>query len=207
MLRLSAKSLPNTLFFCFQGQLLLVILSVFASSTAIADITALGRLSTLLAIFSAAFTNVLLPRFARCQDPDRLPRLYLLLVSATVFVLAPLVVLSWVFPEPLLWLLGDKYSELQAECGWVVTAGALGQVAGVMWGLNASKAWVHYVMPWFIPATLVVQAVSAYLLDLTKFHDVLVFSLLTAGALIPVYLVDAVRGLRNAKSHRDGGPA
>ena len=41
-----------------------------------------------------------------------------------------------------MWLLGEKYQQLGRECGCVVAAGSAGEIAGVMWGLNSSKAWM-----------------------------------------------------------------
>src|SRR5437867_497380 len=102
LLHLSAKSLPNAVFFCFQGQVTLLILTLVGSPTGIADVTALGRVAALFAVFSAAFASVLAPRFARCQDPERLRHLYLLLVSAAVLALLPLLFVAWLFPGPFL---------------------------------------------------------------------------------------------------------
>src|SRR5262249_42846986 len=72
LLRLSAKSLPNAIFFCFQGQVTLLILTLVGSPTGVADVTALGRVAMLFSVFSITFANVLAPRFSRCQEPDRL---------------------------------------------------------------------------------------------------------------------------------------
>ena len=196
LLRISMKSLPNAVFFCFQAQVTLLILTLLGSPTGIADITALGRVTALFAVVSTVFTNVLVPCFARCQNPTRLPYLYLLLVSAIVLVLLPLLLFAWFFPDPFLWLLGGKYQQLGRECGWVVAAGCVGQIAGVMWGLNSSKAWIRLQAPGFIPAILAAQIMAALFLDLRQFHDVLVFNLVTAASPIPIYALDAYFGWR-----------
>ena len=201
--RLSLKSLPNTIFFCFQGQVTLLILTFLGSPTAIADVTALGRLAALLAVFSVVFSNILAPRFSRCQDPSQMARIYLLLVGATMLVLAPLAVASWFVPEPFLWLLGDKYASLGAECGWMVTAGCVGQVLGVMWGLNVSKAWIRFQAAGYILTIITCQVVAALLLDLREFRDVLIFNLVTASAPLPLFLADALHGLRAARNAGD----
>jgi len=199
LLRISLKSLPNTIFFCFQGQITLLILTIVASPTRIADLTALGRLAIIFQVLSVTFTNVLAPRFARCQDPTRLRRLYLLLLGAMIITLAPLTAVAWLWPSPFLWLLGHQYASLQRECGWVVTAGCIGQIGGVMWTLNSSRAWIRIQAPAFIVSVLAVQACAALLLDLRQFHDVLVFNLLTTAAPIPIFAADALIGLRTAR--------
>lgn len=198
LIRLSLKSLPNSVFFCFQGQVTLLILTLVGNPTGIADITAIGRIAALFAVFSAVFVSVIGPRFARCQEPTRLPRLYLMLVGLTALVLAPLVALAWLMPEPLLWLLGDKYTGLESECVWVVATGCVGQLASVMYTLNAGKAWIWAQSFGYVPIIITTQVATALCLDLRQFHDILIFNLVTMAAPLPVYAVDAWRGLRFA---------
>jgi hypothetical protein len=198
LVRLSIKSLPNTIFFCFQGQVTLLIFTWIGNSTGIADITALGRLALLFTVFSVMFGNLLGPRFARCQDPSRLRRLYLFLVGGTAAVLLPLWAVAAFFPAPFLWLLGAKYSGLQRECGWVVASGCLSQLAGVMWNMSSSRAWISVQAFAFIPVILVAQLITALSLDLRNFHNVVLFNFVTAAAPIPLYAIDAYIGLRRS---------
>ena len=196
LLWLSQKQLPNAIFYCFQGQVTLLILTQFGNPTGIANITALGRIALLFTIFSITFANVLSPRFTRCQDPKRLPRLYLLLVGGTTLVLSVLTLAAWLLPGPFLWLLGAKYATLRPECGWVVTASCVTQIGGVMWSLNSSKAWINTQVWGYIPTILLAQITMAICLDLHQFHHVLLFNLITALAPLPLLAIDAVRGLR-----------
>jgi O-antigen/teichoic acid export membrane protein len=196
LLRVSMKSLPNAVFFCFQGQVTLLILTLFGNPTGIADITALGRLAALFAVLSTTFANVLTPRFMRCQDPVRLPKLYLSLVSATMLLLLPFAASAWFLPRPFLWLLGNKYAGLETECGWVVAAGCIGQIGGVMWSLNSSKAWIRVQAIGFIPAIVAMQVIAVLFLDLRQFHDILIFNVVTTMAPVFVYICDAWLGLR-----------
>lgn len=196
---LSVKSLPNTIFFCLQGQITLLILTITSNPTGIADLTALGRLALLFAVFSVMFANVLAPRFARCHDPARLGKLYLLLVGGTVLVLLPVVIAASLFPDPFLWLLGEKYSDLRQECGWVVAAGCLTQLFAVLWALNSSKAWISIQAIGYIPIILIAQVIAALCLDLRQFHGVVLFTVITAAAPIPIMIADAYVGLQAAK--------
>jgi O-antigen/teichoic acid export membrane protein len=196
LLQLSLRSLPNTVFFCFQGQITLLILTLVGSPSGIANIAALGRVAALFAVFSATFTNVLIPRFARCQEPAQLTRLYLLLVGGAALIVLPLAAFAVFLPGPFLWLLGGKYASLGAECGWVVGASCISQLCSVLWSLNCSKAWIRVQAIAFIPAVLGAQAVAAMFLDLRQFHDVLILNLIATAAPIPIYLVDSMLGLR-----------
>lgn len=197
LLRLSRKWMPNVIFFCFQGQITLLILTLVGNSSGIADLTALGRITALFALFSAIFSNLLSPRFARCQDVQRLPRLYVLLSGGSLLLLLPLVLLAWLSPDILLWLLGSKYSGMERAFIWVVGAGCITQVVSVLWTLNSSRAWIRLQSKAYIPVTLGVQLLLVGYLDLSQFDNLLVFNLATAAAPLPVLLLDGWVGLRS----------
>jgi hypothetical protein len=188
--------MPNLVFFCFQGQIALFILALLGTPTGVADITALGRIAVLFTVFSITFTNVLIPRFTRCQDPARLPTLYLLFVGGTGILLLPIAILAWLFPSPFLWLLGEKYVGLQRECGWVVMAACITQIGAAMSNLNLSKAWIRMQSIAAIPVIVGVQIVAARWLNLRRFHDVILFNTVTAAAPIFLFAIDAFLGMR-----------
>jgi len=203
LLRLSLRSLPNAVFFCIQGQVLILIVTITGSPAAVAELAALTRLATVFAIFSVAFNNIVVPKFVRCQEPDRLRRTYVDVIGGMILALGALAGLAWLWPKPLLWLLGGKYAHLQRECGWIVTSGCVGQLGMLMWNLNSSKAWIRVQAPGFIPTVLLVQVIAALALDLRRFNDLLLFNLLTVAAPIPIYIVDAVLGLRTNRFSSD----
>jgi O-antigen/teichoic acid export membrane protein len=198
LIRLSLRIFPNVLFFCFQGQVTLLILTLVGNRVGIADVTALGRLAMLLTPLSVAFINVLVPRFAACQDPQRLPRLYLLLVAATALALTPILLAGLFAPGPLLWLLGSKYSTLKNECGLIVVTACVGQLVHVLHGLNTSRAWIRTLTTAWIPLTLAIQLLGALALDLKDFNNVLIFQLASASIPIPLLCMDAILGCRRA---------
>ena len=152
----------------------------------------------LFSVFGVVFSGVISPRFGACQDPVRLRRLYVFIVGTTIIGFTPVVLIAWTFPSPLLWLLGGNYSSLESECVLVVATGCIGQITGVMWNLNGSKAWIDVHARAYIPVILVAQAFAAFWFDLTQFQDILIFNLVTAAAPIPVFVADAVRGMRSA---------
>ena len=142
------------------------------------------------------FNNVLAPRFALCNDAHRLPGLYLKLVSLSVGCLAPAVLFAWLFPRPLLMILGNAYDGLEWECFLMVLAGCLTQLGGAMIWLNFSRAWIRVYTYMNVPAILGVQAACIAVLDLTTVQGVLWFSIASAIAPMPVYLIDAWHGMR-----------
>lgn len=203
LLRLSRKSLPNTIFFCFQGQITIFILTLLGSPTGIADITALGRLALLFSVFAVMFGNVLVPRFARCQNRNRLGKLYFVLIGGTTLALGPICIAAGLFPAPFLWLLGNKYAGLERECVWVIGAGCISQIAAAMWALNSSKAWINIQSKGYIAVVIFIQVLLAMIIDLRQFHNVVLFAVATAAAPIPLQIIDAFIGLRNSVVPRD----
>lgn len=194
--RLSTRIFPNTLFYCFQGQVTLLILTLLGNPTGIADLTALGRLSALLIVFSLAFNSVLVPRFARCQDPERLSRLYLVLIAATAITVTPIVLAGWLLPQPLLWLLGEQYARLEHECGWVVSTACVSHLAMAMKQLNGARSWIRIGSVVYAPLTITIQILLLTRMDVSQLRGVVVFSFLTSLIALPTLLADAYLGLR-----------
>src|SRR5206468_2545091 len=135
-------------------------------------------------------------RFARCQERSQLPRLYVLLVGGTALTLLPVLVLAWLLPGPFLWLLGEKYANLERECALVVATSCVSQIGSVMANLNISKAWIRIQAIGAIPTLLTAQAAAALCLDLRQFHHVLLFNLVTAASPIWLFALDAYYGVR-----------
>jgi O-antigen/teichoic acid export membrane protein len=205
VLGISRRLLPNTLFFCFQVQVTYVLLTLFGTSTQLADVAALGRIAALLAIFGVVFNNLLAPWFARCQDRRRLPRLYACLLAATGAALLPIAAIAWFFPRPLLMILGSAYSGLEFELFLVVAAACLNVFGGIMAWINYSRNWLKWFAYMYIPTILFAQAACVLLLDLSTVRGVLWLSIATAIAPMPVYLADSWHGLRSFANARAGG--
>jgi len=195
LLRVSLRSVPNIIFFCFQSQVTIFILSLEGNSHGLADITALGRLTVILTVLAVIFNNLLGPAFSKCQDPRGLSRLYTLLMVGAGVALAPTVAFAALFPSKMLWILGSNYESLQKECVWIVASGCLAQLAGVTWALNSTRAWIRFQSVAYIPSVVVVQAIAGYILDLRAFHNVVVFNFLTILTTLVIYVSDSISGL------------
>ncbi len=196
ILAISMPMLPNVLFYCFQGQITFVLLTLFGTTTSVADIAALGRLATLLSVFGAVFHSVLAPRFSRCQDTRQLPRMYLGLASIVGLSLLPMVVLAMLFPQVLLWILGDAYAGMERECLLIIVAGCLTQFGGAILWLNFSRAWIRIYGYINVLVILVAQVVSIIAFDVGTVRGVIYLSIVSAIVPLPIYLADAWLGMR-----------
>ncbi|WP_016951924.1 hypothetical protein [Anabaena sp. PCC 7108] len=190
------KSAPNTIFYCFQGQITVWLLSIFGSVETVAEIGALGRLSVIFAVISSVMNGIVLPSFARCQSPKLLFRRYCQIICTMCIFSAALVGLSALFPSQFLWILGSKYAHLQSELILVIVSSGLFFVVNTMWSLNASKAWLDLV--WLqIPGTLMAQIFAVILVNVSTLKGAIIFGMvpLIPGIILNSYMT--YKGLKN----------
>lgn len=156
---------PNNIFACVQSQLATSLLAVLGTTSQVADLGALSRLSFFSNFLSAPFSYLIGPGFARCQDAGRLRRLFLTVLGSYTLLLAIFLVLIWWQSDLVLALFGPKYAHLHTELFLVAMAIAVGFVNQVFWTLNFSRGWVRWV--WLnIPLTLGAQISAAFLFDM-----------------------------------------
>jgi O-antigen/teichoic acid export membrane protein len=171
------RTLPAAIYFCVSGQIMIWLLSVFGTTTAIAQVGALGRLSQLLLILSTVFSFIVVPRFARCMA-DRAKLFALSLYSLGVMGLICALICGFVaaFPQLALTVLGEKYSDLSVEVVLAILHGSVGLLAGTCLSLAVSRGWV-------IPPTIVVtlsivfQVFGLLLIDVSDARAALLFGL------------------------------
>ena len=157
ILRLTKHLAANSIFYCFQGQITIFLISFFAHrSASVAEVGALGRLAMIFSVLTNLLANIFVPAFARCHNRRKLRLLYLAIVGGvSAFSLVILLGASF-FPEQFLFVLGNKYAHLHQELLLMVGGAVLGTLTGTFWSLNASKAWVGGA--WlYIPLTLLTQ--------------------------------------------------
>jgi O-antigen/teichoic acid export membrane protein len=188
---------PNAIYYCVQSQLMVWLISIFGSTNAVAEVGALGRLGMICLMLGSVMMNVVMPRFARVQEPGLLWRRYWQIIGATCGISALLLVLAAMFPELLLWILGPKYAHLRAELFLMILGTVLGMILGTMYSLNLTKGWV--VSPWLlIPIGVATDILLIVTLDLSQVHGVL---LMAAYSTIPGFFLNfwrARQGIRNA---------
>ena len=177
---------PNSIYYCFQGQLLIILISLFGNTNSIAELGALGRLSIMFSLINSIMSTIVLPYFSRCQSADLLRKRYWQLVFCIVAINLFILGIALLFPSTILWVLGGKYTHLQNELILIILSSSFNFIVGTMWSINATKAWIKY--SWVnIPLTLAVQACLIVSLDLSKLYSVIIFSLIS---LLPSFFVN-----------------
>jgi O-antigen/teichoic acid export membrane protein len=194
------KLAANAIFFAFQGQITIFLISFFGRNvSSVAEVGALGRLAMVFTVLTNLLTNVFGPAFARCHDPKRLRWQYTMVVGGVTGFSALLIVASAFFPRAFLFVLGAKYAHLDQELVLMVSGAVVGALTGTFWTLNASKAWIAG--SWlYIPITLSTQIALIPLTDFSSVRSVLIFNLLSTIPNLLLNLVLSIRGLRTSFS-------
>jgi len=196
IIKIIKQSAPNTIFYCFQGQITVFLLSIFGSVQTVAEIGALGRLSVIFAVIGSVMNGIVVPGFARCQSPKLLFRRYIQVIGTICLVSTVLVGIAALFPNQILWIIGSKYAHLQSELILVMISSGLLFIVNSMWSLNASKAWLDFV--WLqIPGILMAQMITLLLIDVSTLKGAILFGI---SPLIPGFILNSYmtyKGLKN----------
>ena len=190
------KLAANTVFYCFQGQITVFLISFFARRvSSVAEVGALGRLAMIFSVLTNLLTNIFVPAFARCQSKQKLRWLYVGIIGGVAGFSLAIVLGAWIFPDEFLFVLGNKYAHLHRELLLMVGGAVFSALTGTFWALNASKAWVAGA--WlYIPLTLATQIALVPYTDFSSVSGVLTFNLLSAIPNLLLNIAMSVRGFR-----------
>ena len=192
-----ARTLPGTVYYVFVSQLSVLLISLFGSTEGTAQVGALGRLALIVSFLLAVFQLVAIPRFARFPEQDRrgLTRIYVLLLSGISGAAGFAVLIAWLMPHAVLFLLGAKYSSLTSEVVLAVAAGALSVISSAAGTLSAVRGVV--VSPFVsIPPSIAVQILLIALLPLDSVASMFILSLAVSAVQATAYVWNFVRWLR-----------
>jgi hypothetical protein len=182
---IKSQFLP-TVFYCFQGQITIWIITIFGKVSGIAEIGALSRLGLILTIVNPVINSIIVPSYARCQSLDILKQRYWQLIGIFASISGCLIVLVAIFSDQLLWILGKQYAHLGNELILVMVSSLITSLTTMIWGLNYSKAWVD--RSWLIiPCTIAMQMILLVSLDLATVRGTIIFGLFSA---LPPLLVN-----------------
>ena len=197
IVRLIKSLAANAIFYCFQGQITVFLISFFARrAESVAEVGALGRLAMIFTVLMNLLTNIFVPAFARCQDKTKLRLLYAVIAGGVILFSAIVLAGAEFFPNQFLFILGNRYTHLHRELVLMVGVAVVTALAGTLWLLNSAKAWISGA--WlYIPLTLATQVALVPLTDFSGVAGVLTFNLISAVPSLLLNLILSFRGFRN----------
>ncbi len=195
ILRVVKQQALTTVGYCVHGQLMIFLISYFGNTNSIAEVGALGRLTAMLSIIGSVMSSIMLPRFARCQDPSRLKAMWLQIMACFVLLSGILMLVAMCAPVPLLWLLGKHYSHLETDLKYMILGTVISTITGTLFALNASRAWMEW--SWLqVPIGIATQIALFPFLDLSTVKGVVLISSVPGIPGTLIYIFRAFRGFR-----------
>lgn len=199
MRRYLSPLIPGVVFTAFQSQITVFLITLFGRTENIAEVAALGRVGQVFALLAAFNGVILLPHMAALPR-ERVFRRYALVLAAAAAIAGSICLLGWIWPDPLLWLLGGNYAHLGYELRLLLLASSLHYVAGVMWTIHSARKWIFW---WgsvlYIVLTLVVQLALVTTLDLSTTAGAMDFAVWSAVVPLLVHAVTAGYALARGK--------
>lgn len=136
------KQAPNSIYYVLSSQLSLWLIGIFGNAERVAEMGALSRLGALFTVIGAVSAALVLPYFARHDEPAQLAAGFASINAFYAALLATLVMLAFAFPAPILWVLGEGYGALQSELVWMVVAATLATWGGTLYSIGCARGWV-----------------------------------------------------------------
>ena len=180
IMKIVRRTMPGAVYFCFSSQITTWLISIFGTTDNLAQVGALGRLAVILNVFTAMFSTLVIPRFARLVNDKKL-LIYRFLQIQFSLVILSLTIISIVilFPHPVLSILGKNYAMLSKEVVIVIIGSCLSMMAGITYNILLSRAWVMHPAI-MIGVNIITQVILMLSLNLTKMQSVLWFSVINS---------------------------
>lgn len=168
---------PNvipTIYWSFQGQVTILLCSLFATTENVAELGALSKLTLAFGILSAFTGSYILPQISKAQEPSQVLKRSLGLIVAYATLAVGFVGLAAAFPNLFLWILGEKYYNLEPYLVLVVSVTLVSIIQNQIYGICSSRGWLRYYYL-YTPITIATQVVLVLLLSLDDLGQIIIF--------------------------------
>ncbi|SEJ38999.1 Membrane protein involved in the export of O-antigen and teichoic acid [Dyadobacter sp. SG02] len=180
MVKMVRRIIPLTLYYAYSGQIVIWLVSVSGTAFAVAQIGALGRISTVLNFFSILFSMMVIPRFARLPaNRNALMLTYLRIITGLSLLSALIVVIAWLFSPIILSMLGREYANLETALVLNMAGSSVALISGALYGMYSSRGWT--IQPFYsIGVNLLSVVAGIAFIDVSSLRGVLIFNMVVA---------------------------
>jgi O-antigen/teichoic acid export membrane protein len=181
ILKIVRRNLPGTIYFCLSTQITIWLISLLGTTSSIAEIGALGRLTVVLTVFTVMFQTLIIPRFARLVENKKIIMYHFVKILSGIIVLCLMIIgIVYLFSPQILWALGENYVSLSNELLLSITGGCLGLITGSVFSLAGNRGWV--LSPVIsIPINIATIALGVIFLSVSTLQGILILNIMIAG--------------------------
>lgn len=194
MLSYIAPLIPGIIFTAFQGQISVLLITIFGQTRSIAEVAALSRIAQIFLLLNA-FNSVIIEPYIAKVSRQKLVISYFRILSVALAICIMLCGIAFLFPEIPLWVLGSKYQNLKIETSWLIVSSCINYIGGVIWTMSSARKWIYW---WhttlYIVLVLVVQAIGILFMKLDTTLGVIQFSLVSGMAVLVVHIIGSIYG-------------
>ena len=189
LLKVVKRVMPGNIYNALSSNIIVFIISVFGSTSNVAEVGALGRLVVIFTVLSMILNILVIPRYAKLPSNKTVLSKYMFyFIAVLTVVLSVILGIVYFFPEPILWVLGPKYSGLSQELFLIMLGAALSMFSGSLYTLMSNRGIIPNPF-YFFPYILVIQIITLFFLDLSVVNEVLYFGIIPPVAGIVYRLI------------------
>ncbi|MGJ5627856.1 lipopolysaccharide biosynthesis protein [Nostoc sp. CALU 1950] len=194
MVKYISPLIPGIIFYAFQGQITIFLISIFGQTQNIAEIAALGRLGQLFAILTTFNSVVISPYIARVAK-QKIAKRYFQVMGIAIIISAFICLFGFMFPKAILWILGSKYQRLGFEASLIIVASCINYINSVVWTINKSRQWIYlWHTSLMVSLTILVQVFCMINMKLDSTINMIIFSIITSVVSLLVSLIGSGYG-------------
>ncbi len=180
--------IPAAIYFTFQGQISIFLISIFGSSNAIAEVGALTRFGQVFSFLGILNGFLFQPAFSRINKKTDFIIKTLLVTFLLIVGFSLTLYSAWLLPDWWLLLLGKNYANMQDEVLLAVGGPIASFFYGFFFTILTARAFTQG-QYWYVIATLVVQVTFISLIGIDTTHKALQLNLANSLATVIVEII------------------
>lgn len=181
IIRIAKPLVLPAIFYQLQGVITIFVVSIFGTSTMIAEVGAFGRLAMALVIVDRVANVLLFPAVARAQTGPKFVRVLVQIHSLYLLSMVLTFLTSVLFPQYWILLLGEQYRSMTPLVWMMFLAALLANGTGFAFRTLAVRGATSH-QSFGVIATLATQLLYLWLIGITDLKSVLGFGLATSLA-------------------------
>ena len=172
--------MPAAAYYLFQGQISILMISIFGAVNAIAEVGALTRFGQLFALLGVLNGFFFQPMFSRINSRKEFIQKGLLVTVVLAGLFGLILLSAYLKPDWWLLLLGARYATMQEEVLLAFAGPIATYMYGIFFSLIISRAFTQG-QNWYVAATLIAQILFIVIIGVDTTHKALLLNFVSSA--------------------------